>query len=495
MTAENVYSMCLMLNHKVTMPTQHEHIISLIQDLKFAEAETELKQAISHTPLDGQLWVMLGETLLLQSQGQAAKRVFDRAWLLDPQAQWIKPIYKALQQVAQGDNRNDIDELLTVPKITVAAAILTRNEATNISKCILALQGAVDEIIVVDSSTDDTPRIASQYPKVKVIRITWEDDFAAARNKGLQHVQSDWVVWVDADEVLVPEDVPSIREVAGVFQHLDIIPALHIWQVNHVNGIVHHDFSQIRMFPVRRGIRFHGRVHEQVGTNKGIYHNDIYRRAVKIRLNHHGYEPSILQSRRKLERNLRLLKLMIQEEPENPGHWLYYGRESIGVGEQEQAYTALLEAERLGLLLPTFGRMSDVYKLLFQIMMVRKNYSEAEAYCLKSIAHNPAFPDAHYMLSQVRIKQADELLRLAEASIKQSLTCLPNYRGSVSADYQIAEWKAELTLGELAMRSGRLSIAKSIFAKHVKHSGGMYNLKDKLATIEAERQRLNDQSK
>jgi tetratricopeptide (TPR) repeat protein len=207
------------------MPKQHERIISLIQDQKFLEAETELKQAISYTPLDGQLWVMLGETLLLQNQGQAAKRVFDRAWLLDPQAQWVNHVYKALQLVPQGGHLSDIDKLLDVPKITVAAAILTHNEATNIAKCILALQGAVDEIIVVDSSTDDTPRIAAQYPKVKLIRMNWEDDFAAARNIGLQHVESDWVIWVDADDELVPDDVPSIREVAGVFQNLDLIPA------------------------------------------------------------------------------------------------------------------------------------------------------------------------------------------------------------------------------------------------------------------------------
>ena len=56
------------------MPIQHEHIISLIQDQKFAEAETELKQAISHTPLDGQLWVMLRGDAFTTSQGLAAKQ-------------------------------------------------------------------------------------------------------------------------------------------------------------------------------------------------------------------------------------------------------------------------------------------------------------------------------------------------------------------------------------------------------------------------------------
>ena len=94
----------------------------------------------------------------------------------------------------------------------------------------------------MDSSTDDTRRIALQYPKVKVVPIVWEDNFEAARNIGLQHVQTDWVIWIDADEVLIPEDVNAIREVAGVFHHLSIIPALHVWHLNQVKGTIQHDF-------------------------------------------------------------------------------------------------------------------------------------------------------------------------------------------------------------------------------------------------------------
>ena len=424
-----------------------------------------LFQAIRQTPLEAQLWVMLGETLLLQKQAGAAKRVFDRAWLLDPQAKWVNHIYKHMQQMPLGEPRPDIEDLLYVPKVTVTAAILSHNEAANIAKCIVALQGAVDEILLVDSSMDDTRRIALQYPKVKVVPIVWEDNFGAARNIGLQHVQTDWVIWIDADEVLIPEDVNAIREVAGVFHHLSIIPALHVWHLNQVKGTIQHDFSQVRMFPAQRGLRYYGRIHEQIGTDKGIYQLDTYRRAVKIRLDHHGYEPAVLQSKGKLERNLRLLKLMVEEDPENPGHWLFYGRESLGLGLEEQAFTALLEAERLGFQTPLFGSMPEIYRLLIQIMMQRKNVAEAEAYCHKALAQSPDFPDAHYLLAQVRMRQADELLRLAEASIKQSLTSLPNYRGSVSADYHIGEWKAATSLGELAMRSGKLARAKQIFSQ------------------------------
>ncbi|MBP1965240.1 glycosyltransferase family 2 protein [Paenibacillus aceris] len=473
------------------MRNQQDQLISLIEAKKYLEAEAELKLAISRDSLNAQLWVLLGETLLLQNFGQASRKAFDRAWLLDPQAQWVNHIYEGLQHVPLGEPRLDIDQLLLVPKVTVAAAILTYNEAANIVKCIQALQDAVDEIIVIDSSTDDTSKIALQYPKVKVVRIKWEDDFAAARNQGLQYVQSDWVLWVDADERLVPEDAPSVREAAGVFNHVKDVPILHAWHLNQVNGSVRHDFSQVRMFPVRRGLRYYGRIHEQVGTSKGIYENDTYRRAVKIRLNHTGYEPAVMSNKGKLERNHRLLQYMIEEEPSNPGHWLFLGRESLGLGYEEQAHTALLEAERLGQQTKAFGRMPEIYRLLIQLMLKRKNYQEAEAYCHKVIATHPEFPDAHYLLAQVRIRQADELLRLAEASIKQSLTSLPAYRGNVSADYQIGEWKAEVSLGELAMRSGKLARAKKIFDKHIIHIDAGPSMQKKLAAIEAERQRLN----
>ncbi|MGO4495984.1 glycosyltransferase [Paenibacillus sp. 2RAB27] len=429
--------------------------------------------------------------MLLQKQAGAAKLVFDRAWLLDPQAKWVNNIYKSIQQLPQGEPRQDIRDLLVVPKVTVTAAILSHNEAENIAKCIVALHGAVDEILLIDSSTDDTRNISLQFPKVRVVPIEWEDNFGAARNIGLQHVRTDWVIWIDADEILIPEDVHAIRDVASIYNQLDIIPVLIIWHLNRINGTIQHDFSQVRMFPAQRGLRYYGRIHEQIATEKGVYQLDKYRRAVKIRLDHTGYEPAILQNKGKLERNLRLLKLMIEEEPENPGHWLFYGRESLGLGLEEQAFTALTEAERLGLQTPLFGRMPEIYRLLIQIMMQRKNYAEAEAYCHKALAHSPDFPDAHYLLAQVRIRQADELLRLAEMSIKQSLSSLPNYRGSVSADYHIGEWKAATSLGELAMRSGKLARAKQIFSKLKEKPGATEILSAKLDAIESERQRLN----
>ncbi|MFH5186807.1 hypothetical protein ACHHV8_31795 [Paenibacillus sp. TAB 01] len=62
--------------------------VTVIQDAllrqKYPEAERLAAAALQLSRLDGQLWLMLGEALLHQGFGHAARAVFDRAWLFGP---------------------------------------------------------------------------------------------------------------------------------------------------------------------------------------------------------------------------------------------------------------------------------------------------------------------------------------------------------------------------------------------------------------------------
>src|SRR5690625_3834760 len=128
----------------------------------------------------------------------------------------IKPL---LMNAPPGTEEPRSLRLLEVQPVSVAAAILTYNEERSIRRCIISLLDAVDEIVVLDStSTDRTLEIARQFPKVKVIEdVHLDDDFAGKRNKGLEHIESDWVLWIDADEWLHAEDKAAIRTAAGLF--------------------------------------------------------------------------------------------------------------------------------------------------------------------------------------------------------------------------------------------------------------------------------------
>lgn len=98
----------------------------------------------------------------------------------------------------------------------ITAVVLTKNEEKNIEKCLNSVK-FVDEIIVVDDfSTDKTLEIVHKVLKVskvyKVIQRKLNSDFAEQRNFGLSKAKNDWVLFVDADEIVTDNLKKEILE-------------------------------------------------------------------------------------------------------------------------------------------------------------------------------------------------------------------------------------------------------------------------------------------
>lgn len=435
------------------MNNEAARIVQSLKAGRYADAERMSCAWIKRDPLAAQGWVLLGEALLRQGDGAIAKAVFHRAALLDPQAAWIDTAHAALANAPRGTDRPEIARRLATKHVSVAAAVMTRNNEQTIERCLRSVTGAVDEIVVLDSSsTDRTLELAGRYRGVKIVKdLRVEDDFAAKRNQGLAYIDSDWVLWIDADEWLEPDDVQSVRDVAGLFDDSPIPPVLQICQMNTIGNRQSADYSLPRMFPLGRGLRYYGRVHEQViREGQGVFDSELMRRSVRIRLHHDGYEPEIVRNRGKIARNLRLLRLMIEEDPDNPGWWLYCGRETMISGDYDEAETLLLEAERRAEREPRFGRLSEIHLGLIHMYYSKGRWNEAEQVCLRSLAANPEFPDTHYWLAQVRVRKAAALLKQAERHFQLAKQAYPTYRGLVSADREIYETKADEALARLA---------------------------------------------
>ncbi len=93
----------------------------------------------------------------------------------------------------------------------VTPMILTFNEAPNLRRTLERLAWA-RQILVIDSfSTDDTLEIARAFPQVRVVQRAF-DSFAGQCNSGLEHIQSEWVLSLDADYVLSEELVHELRD-------------------------------------------------------------------------------------------------------------------------------------------------------------------------------------------------------------------------------------------------------------------------------------------
>lgn len=203
--------------------------------------------------------------------------------------------------------------------IGVSAVLIVKNEEQHLARCLESLRGFVDEIVVVDTgSTDRTLEIAREFG-AKIGHFSWCNDFSAARNAALDLATQPWCLWIDADEGLRPGAEPLWRE-ALMRPHFG---GYGIQIVNYVerNGnrseFVH---APVRLFRNHPKIRFSGKIHEQIAPSildlgLKIAHLD------RVRIDHWGYLPELMESRQKIERARNLLLKEIQENPNDAFHW------------------------------------------------------------------------------------------------------------------------------------------------------------------------------
>ncbi len=91
----------------------------------------------------------------------------------------------------------------------ISAVIITKNEERNIARCLDSLDVVVDEILVIDSFSEDrTVEIAREYG-AKVIESKWLG-YGETKNLGNRLAQNDYILSIDADEALSPQLAASI---------------------------------------------------------------------------------------------------------------------------------------------------------------------------------------------------------------------------------------------------------------------------------------------
>ncbi len=106
----------------------------------------------------------------------------------------------------------DVNENYKMTTPTITVALIVKNEANHLQACLETVQGWVDEIVILDSgSTDSTEAIARQFTDKFFVNLEWPG-FGKQRQLAQQHITSDYVLWLDADERITPELQRSIQQ-------------------------------------------------------------------------------------------------------------------------------------------------------------------------------------------------------------------------------------------------------------------------------------------
>lgn len=199
--------------------------------------------------------------------------------------------------------------------MNLSLCMIVKNEEETIGRCLSGVAEACDEIIIVDTgSNDKTKEIAGKYTD-KIYDFAWDDDFSAARNFSFSKATGDFILWLDADDVLTFEELEKLLDFKKTLSEKDDVVLMRYECAFDEDGNAVFFFYRERIFRRAKGFLWKGRVHEAVEYSGNMRYSDI---AIK----HFSAKTEYS------DRNLKIYeKQKASGELFSPRDVFYYGRE------------------------------------------------------------------------------------------------------------------------------------------------------------------------
>jgi len=250
--------------------------------------------------------------------------------------------------------------------------MIVKNEAHHLRELLDQVKDAVDEIVIVDTgSEDNTVEVARGYTPF-VFSFPWRDDFSVARNFALDQAHGDYFLWLDADDRLPAE---SVKKLALLKKYFDGETFFLFILEDIKKGEVHSRFYQVRCAPLRKNIRFRYRIHEEFlsSLTKGGYKGVT----TDIVIRHYGYsDPEVLKL--KMARNLRLLLEDFDMRCHKADYILLLANSYIYFEKLDEAVFVLKNyLEKYSFSDGNKIALAEIYQLLGYIEAIRNNKAEA----------------------------------------------------------------------------------------------------------------------
>ena len=326
------------------------------------------------------------------------------------------------------------------PDPRLSVCIIAKNEASVIGRCLESIKPAADEIIVVDTgSEDNTEKIAESFG-ARVISSDWRDDFSYSRNISIKHAKGVWILWLDADDFVPSESIPQLIKLKR--KKPDNVIGMIVR--NQKPGGTGTEFVQARMFPNHPSIYFERSIHEQVMPS-------ALRRGMKMVnsdavIEHLGYaDPD--EMKKKAQRNVTLLLKEIKGKETDPFLLIEIADSYSILSEHDNAkiwYEKVIAVPESEKRFPVIA--SQAHYGLGNILNKSEDYNQAAKHFIQSARLCPERTDALYCLAVSREMAGDT--REAADTLKQIFD-REHKAVQVGVDYRQTRIKAYLRLARI----------------------------------------------
>ncbi|GAP07883.1 glycosyltransferase [Anaerolinea thermolimosa] len=218
---------------------------------------------------------------------------------------------------------------------SISLVMIVKNEEAHLERCLDSVKDMVSEMIIVDTgSTDRTVEIARAYG-AKVYHFDWCDDFAAARNESLKHATGEWLLMMDADNWLEPEDKNQLLWAAASGK-ADVYLCKQLdWNTE----TTYRGSPQARLFRNLPGLYYQSALHENILPSARQLGLTIALTEIKIQ--HIKFILDATKLRQKRERNLNVLRKALEKAPDNLEYQVLVGTALDELEQHEEAFATL----------------------------------------------------------------------------------------------------------------------------------------------------------
>jgi len=244
---------------------------------------------------------------------------------------------------------------------TISLCMLVCDEAEALERCLKAAKGLWDELIIVDTGSKDRSIEVAESFEAKVLRVPWVDDFAWARNQGVEKATCDWIFILDPDEVLSPRDIPVVKE----YTRRDGIQVYQFQTRNYTNNPYilsytpnkfdyeegkgyrgYAESNKIRLFRNNIGLTFEGTIHEMIDYQ--AFRRRLEGRQAQVPIHHYQDISGKKPKKGKAFFMLRICEKKVEQSPYDSKAWWELGISQCLIGLNARAVVSMRRSMELG---------------------------------------------------------------------------------------------------------------------------------------------------
>lgn len=208
--------------------------------------------------------------------------------------------------------------------MTISLCMIVKDEAANLPRCLESVKDFVDEIVVLDTGSQDESIAIAQQFGAKVESAEWTQDFAAARNQVIAQATAEWILVLDADETLTlagQELLQRIRSQAQINgEAIESLLAINLLRYE-INAEQSPYSEVLRLFRNRLELRFERPYHETIDESVDRLLRSEPQWQVtqwpQVAMTHTGYEADAIAQRDKFTRARTLMAAYLAEHPDD----------------------------------------------------------------------------------------------------------------------------------------------------------------------------------